>query len=238
MATPLSRPTLVLLPGLDGTGSLVGSLALPDGGFGATGLAVLTPFESAVFSGNGLMFHRTVAPGVEMRGFRMEDAEPTFAVVDRHREYLREWLPWVDHTHSPTEVREFIENDLGPEGLKRSVVIVSTSDQPALVRIRAAFAATAQRASDAEVGRLALEARRAELADARQRIELVAAGLAEFEPVCSMESVCLTWWWCSAASRVCRRRSPLGPGQAGARAWRCFWSTTPCRASDTAAATT
>jgi flagellum-specific ATP synthase len=41
------------------------------------------------------------------------------------------------------EVREFIENDLGPEGLKRSVVICSTSDQPALVRIRAAFAATA-----------------------------------------------------------------------------------------------
>jgi FliI/YscN family ATPase len=39
------------------------------------------------------------------------------------------------------EVLEFVEKDLGPEALKRSVVIVATSDQPALVRIKAAFAA-------------------------------------------------------------------------------------------------
>ena len=41
------------------------------------------------------------------------------------------------------EVREFIERDLGPEGLARSVVIVATGDQSALLRIRAAFVATA-----------------------------------------------------------------------------------------------
>jgi FliI/YscN family ATPase len=41
------------------------------------------------------------------------------------------------------EVREFIENELGEEGMKRSVVIVSTSDDSGLVRIRAALAATA-----------------------------------------------------------------------------------------------
>ncbi|MBI4477479.1 MAG: EscN/YscN/HrcN family type III secretion system ATPase, partial [Acidobacteria bacterium] len=41
------------------------------------------------------------------------------------------------------EVRSFLENDLGPEGLRRSVVIASTSDTPALVRLRAAYAATA-----------------------------------------------------------------------------------------------
>ncbi len=41
------------------------------------------------------------------------------------------------------EVKEFIENDLGPEGLARSVIVCATSDQPALVRIKAALAATA-----------------------------------------------------------------------------------------------
>lgn len=40
------------------------------------------------------------------------------------------------------EVREFIERDLGPEGLARSVVVVVTSDQPALLRARGALTAT------------------------------------------------------------------------------------------------
>jgi flagellum-specific ATP synthase len=40
------------------------------------------------------------------------------------------------------EVREFIERDLGPDALERSVVVVATSDQPALVRIKAALTAT------------------------------------------------------------------------------------------------
>lgn len=40
------------------------------------------------------------------------------------------------------EVREFIEHDLGPEGMARSVVVVATSDKPALIRNKAAKTAT------------------------------------------------------------------------------------------------
>jgi flagellum-specific ATP synthase len=41
------------------------------------------------------------------------------------------------------EVRAFIEHDLGPEGMRRSVVVVATSDRPAPLRVRASFVALA-----------------------------------------------------------------------------------------------
>ncbi len=41
------------------------------------------------------------------------------------------------------EVREFIENDLGPEGMKNSIVVAVTSDEPPLIRIKGAMVATA-----------------------------------------------------------------------------------------------
>lgn len=41
------------------------------------------------------------------------------------------------------ELRDFIEKDLGPEGLKRSVLVVSTSDQPSQMRLNAAYVGTA-----------------------------------------------------------------------------------------------
>jgi len=41
------------------------------------------------------------------------------------------------------EVREFLEHDLGPEGLKRAVVVVSTSDRSSMERLKAAYSATA-----------------------------------------------------------------------------------------------
>ena len=67
------------------------------------------------------MFHRTVAPGVGMHQFEPRDAATVFAVVERNREHLRQWLPWVDRSHSPEDIRQFIlrvqaqfEADQGP----------------------------------------------------------------------------------------------------------------------------
>ncbi len=54
------------------------------------------------------------------------------------------------------ELREFIEFDLGETGLNRSVVVCATSDQPALVRIKAAFTATALAESFRDQGKSVL----------------------------------------------------------------------------------
>jgi ribosomal-protein-serine acetyltransferase len=54
------------------------------------------------------MFRRKVAEGIEIRSFEASEAEAVFAVVDRNREYLRQWLPWVDHTRSCADIRNFI----------------------------------------------------------------------------------------------------------------------------------
>ncbi|MGH9381650.1 MAG: FliI/YscN family ATPase [Thermoanaerobaculia bacterium] len=54
------------------------------------------------------------------------------------------------------EVHDFLENALGPEGLKRSVVVVATSDEPPLLRIKAAYVATAIAESFRDLGKSVL----------------------------------------------------------------------------------
>ena len=54
------------------------------------------------------MFEREVGPGIVLRQFAPPDADLLFAVVEKNREYLREWLPWVDQTRSAAVVRDFI----------------------------------------------------------------------------------------------------------------------------------
>jgi ribosomal-protein-serine acetyltransferase len=58
--------------------------------------------------------------GAELREWVPADAEEAFAEVDQNRERLRDWLPWVDTTRSPDDVRAFIERCAASEGKQRT----------------------------------------------------------------------------------------------------------------------
>lgn len=75
-----------------------------------------------IFSGSGV--GKSVALGMIARG-SSADVNVVALVGERGR-----------------EVREFIERDLGPEGMRNSVVVAVTSDQPALIRVKGAMVAT------------------------------------------------------------------------------------------------
>ena len=51
-----------------------------------------------------------LAANAFLRPLRVADAEVVFGTVTSNREWLRTWLPWVDHTHSALDSRFFIED--------------------------------------------------------------------------------------------------------------------------------
>lgn len=68
------------------------------------------------------MFRLAVSADIELRQWELADADAGFEAVQRNRASLREWLPWVDRTHSATDIRDYIrkvvipqrENNQGP----------------------------------------------------------------------------------------------------------------------------
>jgi ribosomal-protein-serine acetyltransferase len=58
------------------------------------------------------MFRAPVRPGLELRILEERHAETVFALVDRERPYLREWLPWVDGTLTEDDTLAFIKASL------------------------------------------------------------------------------------------------------------------------------
>ena len=58
------------------------------------------------------LFRCPIADNIDLRLFEDRHAEEMFAVVDRNRQHLRRWLPWVDRTQSVDDIRAFLENAL------------------------------------------------------------------------------------------------------------------------------
>ncbi|MFA5787235.1 MAG: GNAT family protein [Actinomycetota bacterium] len=57
-------------------------------------------------------FERDLGNGLHLRLLQAQDAEELFALVDRNREHLRPWMPWVDGTSGVADILTFIENTL------------------------------------------------------------------------------------------------------------------------------
>ncbi|HLS60840.1 MAG TPA: GNAT family protein [Virgibacillus sp.] len=56
------------------------------------------------------MFIEDVDEEITLRMLANKDAKPLFEITDRSREYLREWLPWLDDTQSVEDSLSFIQN--------------------------------------------------------------------------------------------------------------------------------
>jgi ribosomal-protein-serine acetyltransferase len=52
----------------------------------------------------------SVAPGIELRSWRMSDAPALFQCVDRNRDQLRRWMPWLDNTQTVEQLRPFLRS--------------------------------------------------------------------------------------------------------------------------------
>ncbi|MDR2349837.1 MAG: FliI/YscN family ATPase [Deltaproteobacteria bacterium] len=101
---------------------------------------VLTPMDVGIRAANALL---TIGRGQRMGIFAGSGVGKStlMGMIARHTKADANVITLVGERGR--EVREFVEKDLGPEGLKRSVVVAATSEQPALVRMRGAYVGTA-----------------------------------------------------------------------------------------------
>ena len=58
------------------------------------------------------MFHFPLAPDADLRLLEERHADEIYAAIDRNRARLREWMPWVDDSRGPDDVKTFIRESL------------------------------------------------------------------------------------------------------------------------------
>lgn len=128
---------------IDGKGPIISSTAYPVAGSVPHPLGripISQPLETGVRAIDGFL---TVGKGQRIGIFAGSGVgkSTTMGMIARHARANVSVIALIGERGR--EVQEFIQRDLGPDGLARSVVVVSTSDQPALLRLKGAWSATA-----------------------------------------------------------------------------------------------
>ncbi|WP_155590588.1 GNAT family N-acetyltransferase [Lysinibacillus cavernae] len=66
----------------------------------------------------------TIDQDLSLRTITLEDAETVFALTDASREYLKEWLPWLDYTKDVVDTRTYIESCINGHEANSSLSLV------------------------------------------------------------------------------------------------------------------
>ncbi|MCA9040657.1 MAG: GNAT family N-acetyltransferase [Planctomycetaceae bacterium] len=73
------------------------------------------------------MFHRIINEHLQLHLPHPEQADELFALVDRNRHFLRQWLPWIDDTQTPDDTRrhlkERLQASIGGDEIHLTIVI-------------------------------------------------------------------------------------------------------------------
>lgn len=78
------------------------------------------------------MFEINIEPNLKLRAIQISDAASIFSIIDRDREYLREWLPFVDYTRMVDDTETFIKSmQAEPADRIQTVYVIIYNDQPA-----------------------------------------------------------------------------------------------------------
>jgi len=78
------------------------------------------------------MFEINIEPDLKLREIQMSDSAFIFSIIDKDREYLREWLPFVDDTRMVEDTENFIKSVLaGPADRIETVYVIIYENQPA-----------------------------------------------------------------------------------------------------------
>ena len=70
------------------------------------------------------MFYHIVDKDIELNPIGLQYAEELFHLIDENRDYLKQWLPWLDSAKNPDDTKKFIKESLEKDSENNGFVVV------------------------------------------------------------------------------------------------------------------